>query len=559
MVKNALVASISEFKNKFSKDNRQINLMQLNLFTYLLEGYYMNECNENSLFDSEFYEVDNMPFNIYNEAYLNNVTDYSDALSPSLKIYINDVYNCFKDLSPAEFAAITDDCHNNNHFRIYNQKKTEPLDKKYAKSWFRNSFLEFENNHYIISAMKVKNKTNIVTYEYEYEQSEVYCDLFSYNNNEDLIITYAKEFLELGKRDGHNIDSIRLNALMYLLEGYYTSTEKKPFLFKHDFEVNEDGPMMPALVVLYNYIVSQLSDGSDEEYKNYNYDEHLPTFYIKKIYDLYGKVSTAELNGLFMKYHSPYNIIASYDNSAHINIPKRMTADWITENKEIFEKETSEMKTNINPMKKTKDSKKLNIKPTCIYHKYIYRKNASMENVREFVNGRSILVNGTKHIANRFHNDKKSLELSQLNMIMYLSEGFYMSMEDKSGLYGKNFRVIDSIPNNDLIRYVVADSLDNNNIKLKKLYSISLADDKREYFDYMYTVLNDISVKDLKTLCRMKNSPVSIVDKYKQNEYDVLPKSLTSGWLTEEFLKDGKGKITTCDLKVKIKDKNKAA
>lgn len=555
MVKNALCASISQFKNNFKADNRSISLMQLNLFTYLLEGYYMNKCNEDSLFDSDFYELDNIPSNIYNEGYIESSVDSSHLLPPLLKKFVDDIYDSFKDLSAAELAAIADDCHNNNHTRIYNHKKTAPLDKKYAKTWFRNSFLQFENDHYVISPFKVKSKTNITIYDYVYEKSEVYCDLVGYQNNEDMIANYAKEFLELGKRDGIIIDPIRLNTLMYLLEGYYTSNEKKPFLFKHNFEADENGPMLPALIVLYNHILSQTPESGDEEYKNYyNYDSHLPIFYVKKIYDLYGKVSTAELNELFMKYRSPYNIIASYASNGHFTIPKKMTAEWINANQANLENDASKMKSEI-AKKKLRDGKKVIIRPTCVYHTYVYRKNSSVEDVKEFVNGRSVLVNGTKYMANRFHVDRKSLDLNQLNMIMYLAEGFYMGMENTKSLYAKDFRVVDGVPTIDLIKYVVADSIENNVVKVKQPYSLSLDQDKREFFDYMYAVFNDISVKDLKTLCKMTNSPINIVEKYTQNEYSVVPKGMTSGWLTEEFLKDGKKKITTCDLKVKIKNK----
>ena len=555
-MQNKLYECSDVFLSYMLEDNNA-SLLRLEFFMYIYTGYA--SIKDNLEYNTNFYELDNFPVSLqienrYKEllpVYQNNTLKHNTLKD------ISDIYNSFKDLTNSEIYAIMMDNHYNNHNKIFNEKNNKPIKYEYIKKWVYNSFIKLNGNRIFIDETKIKEKTKLSLDYYKYEKIEVNYNPKKPNDEYNSIITYTKEMLGHFIKNGEKINLVKLNYLMYLSEAYYMAYEDTDHLFKQDFEVTKFGPSNPTINGLYDYIKDQISTDYDSKYIErstfvFDYEEHFPISYIKKVYEKYGKLTTTELENILYQTNSPYTILKRYGDDNHYKIPKLMTKKWLLDNKdEIDDKKLTPKKENIFNSITKLFSKKNNISlGNYQFYEYSYQKYCENKEVKKLISSDDVMLNSCKKIINKFNKDLKKITLNHLNLLMYLIDGFYSN--DKS-LFKYNFKITEGIPTNDIIKCFAIDYLDDEeNISLNNELNYNLDKNINEYLDYMYNVFNDIPYTKLKKLCLMENSPFDITKKYTSD--DIISKEMTRGWLKNEFLHSYDKDIEYDILKKKIKD-----
>lgn len=139
----------SEYIIKYFEDNnREVTNLMLEKLLYFLEAIYMSLTDENKLYDEEFYAWNFGPVNdtIYNRyknfgKYPIKINIKSIVINPNNKIYIEFLYNLFKDYTPFDLVTLSHS--EGSPWQEINQKydgdieKNIIIEKSETKKWFK--------------------------------------------------------------------------------------------------------------------------------------------------------------------------------------------------------------------------------------------------------------------------------------------------------------------------------------------------------------------------------------------------------------------------------------
>lgn len=529
------------FIDKLSSDNNK-DLLKLQFLMYLFTCYNLNK--NKKLYKMNFYEIENFPVSIQLEAYYksNNLFNVKPNLSHETIKDIDDIYENFGKLSNSELYALVLDNHYSNHFKIYNEKAHKPIKEDFMKNWFYDSFIKINGNREFIDQSKIKNKTQVPINFYKYERNEITYKPNQFNSNYEDVINYSKVLISLFDKDGIQLNKAKLSYLLYFAEGYYQANENKDYMFKTDFEISKNYPLIPIIDEIYPILIENIESEYETDYISkssltLDYEQHSPNAYLKKVYNLYKDKTVIELENILYQANSPYTIIKRYGQNKHFIIPKKMSRDFFKKNLNIIEdinptKEIEKAENNFfKGIQKLFQGKQPKITQPYTFYEYSYQKYCKYEKVKKLITSDDILLNSCKKMISKFNQDNKHISLEHLNILMYLIDGFY----DKE-LFPYNFYIESSIPTNDLIKLFTADYMELNTNIIKSVNQIDYTLDSHinEYLDYMYKVFNDIPYEKLKKLVLAENSPADLAKKYNDNK--IISKDMTKGWLKKEFV-----------------------
>ena len=150
------------------------------------------------------------------------------------------------------------------------------------------------------------------------------------------IIINSYYVIDYFKKQGESITNLKLQKLMYFLEGLYMALGNEEYLYHQQFLAWDFGPVCRELYDYYKVNGNEEIELTESEIKKAKNMPEMNSVLVYGLYKIFGKWSTYELVELTHEKNSPWSKV--YDeNNKNNPIDKLETKKWLKEKLEIDE------------------------------------------------------------------------------------------------------------------------------------------------------------------------------------------------------------------------------
>lgn len=186
---------------------------------------------------------------------------------------------------------------------------------------------------------KIVEYFNCLWYDLDINKSNEGRESGNMNENSEIerdIIINSYYVIDYFKRHGESITNLKLQKLMYFLEGLYMALSDDDHLYNQQFLAWDFGPVCRELYDYYKVNGNEEIELTESETKKVKNMPEMNSVLIYGLYKIFGKWSTYDLVEMTHEKNSPWSNV--YDeNNKNTLIDKLETKKWLKEKLEIDE------------------------------------------------------------------------------------------------------------------------------------------------------------------------------------------------------------------------------